>query len=253
MSGATLPRGLLVSVRSPEEANAALAGGADIIDVKEPSRGPLGCADPEVTAAILAVVAARTPVTLACGELADCPEQLAEQIAMHLEDICIRLVAGQPPPVAVKAGPGRLSPDRWRGAFERLRAALPPGTEAVAVAYADWERAGSARPDVILAAAAAAGGHSLLIDTSDKSGPGLFDAAGVEAIQAWVRQARLAGLRLALAGRLSSTEVEAAFRLGGEIIGVRSAVCTGGRHGRVDSQLVAKLAAAARGRPVAPP
>ena len=253
MNGATLPRGLLVSVRSPEEAMAALAGGAAIIDVKEPSRGPLGCADAEVTAAIPAVAATRTPVTLACGELADGPEQMAEQIAGHLEDVCVRLAAGQPPPVAVKAGPGRLSANCWSGAFQRLRAALPPGTEAVAVSYADWERAGSARPEVILAAVAEAGGHSLLIDTFDKSGPGLFDAVGVEVIAAWVGQAERAGLRLALAGRLSAAEVVEAFRLGGGIIGVRTAVCTGGLHGLVDGQLVAKLAAAAQAHLVAPP
>ena len=33
---------LLVSVRSRQEAAAALAGGADIIDIKEPSQGSLG-------------------------------------------------------------------------------------------------------------------------------------------------------------------------------------------------------------------
>ena len=33
---------LLVSVRSAEEAEIALAGGADVIDVKEPRRGALG-------------------------------------------------------------------------------------------------------------------------------------------------------------------------------------------------------------------
>ena len=34
--------GLLVSVRSAEEAEIALAGGANLIDIKEPSRGALG-------------------------------------------------------------------------------------------------------------------------------------------------------------------------------------------------------------------
>ena len=33
---------LLVSVRSADEVGAALAGGAEIVDVKEPSRGALG-------------------------------------------------------------------------------------------------------------------------------------------------------------------------------------------------------------------
>ena len=44
MSDAVCP-GLLVSVRSGAEAEAALAGGADLIDVKEPTRGALGRAD----------------------------------------------------------------------------------------------------------------------------------------------------------------------------------------------------------------
>ena len=39
--------GLLVSVRSAAEALSALAGGADVIDVKEPNRGSLGAADDE--------------------------------------------------------------------------------------------------------------------------------------------------------------------------------------------------------------
>ena len=37
--------GLLVSVRNALEAEFAARGGANIIDVKEPARGPLGCAD----------------------------------------------------------------------------------------------------------------------------------------------------------------------------------------------------------------
>ena len=43
---------LLVSVRSPEEAAAAMAGGANIIDVKEPTRGSLGMAGVDVIEAI---------------------------------------------------------------------------------------------------------------------------------------------------------------------------------------------------------
>ena len=63
--------GLLVSVRSAAEAVAALAGGADVIDVKEPDRGPLGAADPDTMAEIVCVVAGRVLVTAAAGELLD--------------------------------------------------------------------------------------------------------------------------------------------------------------------------------------
>lgn len=60
---------LLVSVRSAAEARAAVAGGADIIDVKDPSQGPLGMAATATMHDVARVVAARRPVSLALGEL----------------------------------------------------------------------------------------------------------------------------------------------------------------------------------------
>ena len=72
MNGSSrLPAGLLVSARSAAEAEEAVAGGAAIIDVKEPARGALGRADAAVAATIGRAVAGRTAWTVACGELAD--------------------------------------------------------------------------------------------------------------------------------------------------------------------------------------
>ena len=50
---------LLVSVRDATEAAAALHGGAGLIDVKEPARGPLGRADAATIAAVVQTVAGR--------------------------------------------------------------------------------------------------------------------------------------------------------------------------------------------------
>src|SRR5262245_59925297 len=68
-----IPPRLLVSVRSAAEAEAALAGGASLIDVKEPGRGSLGRPDNEIVAAVLRCVAGRRPVSAALGELMDRP------------------------------------------------------------------------------------------------------------------------------------------------------------------------------------
>src|SRR5690348_863907 len=62
---------LLVSVRSAAEAEAALEGGAHLIDVKEPRHGPLGRAGAESIAAVVRAVAGRRPVSAALGELGD--------------------------------------------------------------------------------------------------------------------------------------------------------------------------------------
>src|SRR5262245_15095651 len=64
---------LLVSVRSSAEAATALAAGADIIDVKEPTGGALGMADAQTIADVVATVAGRTPVSVALGEAVENP------------------------------------------------------------------------------------------------------------------------------------------------------------------------------------
>ena len=48
---------LLVSVRDAAEARLAVEAGVDLIDVKEPSAGPLGAAAAETLAEIAAAVA----------------------------------------------------------------------------------------------------------------------------------------------------------------------------------------------------
>ena len=55
--------GLLVSVRTADEVAAALDGGADLIDVKEPAKGPLAPAEAEVVAAVIDAVDGKVPVS----------------------------------------------------------------------------------------------------------------------------------------------------------------------------------------------
>jgi uncharacterized protein (UPF0264 family) len=231
----TVPGGLLVSVRSADEAAAAVAGGAAIIDVKEPARGPLGAADPEVAAAVAGVVGA-VPWTLACGELAVGPEE----VASHVRRVLAAGGPRRPAPVAVKAGPAGLGA-AWRPAFDRLVAGLPAGIAAVAVAYADHRRADAAEPADILRAAADAGASLALVDTFDKSGPGVVPLVGLPEIRCWQRLASALGLRLAVAGRLTVAEAAAVARLGVWVVGVRSAACGGLRTGRVEAGQVMHL------------
>src|SRR5207244_12998888 len=68
MSGTPNP-GLLVSGRSVVEAESALAGGAALIDIKEPAHGSLGRAHDAVIQAVVERVAGRRPVSAALGEL----------------------------------------------------------------------------------------------------------------------------------------------------------------------------------------
>jgi len=237
MTGSIWRRGLLVSVRDAGEAAVAAAAGAAIIDVKEPDRGPLGRADAATAAAILAAVADRAAVTLACDELVDG----TDAILAHLGDVLARLPLNAAGPVAVKAGPAGVAIDAWRDAFLRLADRLPAPIEPVAVAYADCWAVAAPPPESILEAAIAAGASTVLVDTCDKQGPGLFAVVPPERLRAWIDRAAAAGVALALAGRLSASEVRAAAGMGASICGVRSAACEGGRQGRISAPLVRRL------------
>jgi uncharacterized protein (UPF0264 family) len=242
-----LPGGLLVSVRSIDEAHEAIRGGAAIVDVKEPANGPLGRAEPNVAAAIGGAVGGGVPWTLACGELS----QGADQVVDHVRRVVDLGGEGVALPAAAKAGPAGLGLAAWRREHERLVASLPAGVEPVAVAYADWGLAAAPEPPAIIAAAAAAATATVLIDTFDKSGPGLVDLVGLAAIRSWHALAAPLGIRLAVAGRLRAGDVAVLARCGPVVIGVRSAACGGERAGRVDAGNVADLVGritAARGQ-----
>lgn len=244
MIGRSSARGLLVSVRDAWEALEALAGGAAVVDVKEPARGPLGRADAEVAAAIGRALEGRAPWTLACAELAT-----ADDVGVHLRRVLDRLGANGALPAAVKAGPSGLDLAGWQAAQCRLADALPDGIVAVAVAYADWERARAPAPERIIDGAAAMGARMVLIDTFDKSAGGLFGESpggprgrhSSAVVAGWIERARTAGLGVALAGRLQAGHLPLAAALGADVVAVRSAACVGGRMGRVDSARVREL------------
>ena len=62
---------LLVSVASAAEASAALAGGADVIDAKDPQAGALGAVSVDVLRDIHAAVAGAQPLSAALGDATD--------------------------------------------------------------------------------------------------------------------------------------------------------------------------------------
>jgi len=59
---------LLVSVRDVRDARAAVRGGADIVDAKDPRRGALGPVTPSTLARIRAAVPPGIPVSAALGD-----------------------------------------------------------------------------------------------------------------------------------------------------------------------------------------
>ncbi|HKG33501.1 MAG TPA: (5-formylfuran-3-yl)methyl phosphate synthase, partial [Gemmatimonadales bacterium] len=190
---------LLASVRSAKEVEAAVSGGADIIDAKEPSRGSLGAISPEVFAQIQARVPLNLEMSAALGDVAN---SLGVRTSIAALPVVSRLAR-----VYLKLGfSGVTSRRRLRTLLEVACAVAREATNGaariIAVAYADNRQAGSADPEIVWDAAAAAGAAGVLIDTFSKERGQLFDLIQAERLQNLVAQARQAGLLTALAGGL---------------------------------------------------
>lgn len=242
-------RGLLVSVRNADEVLAAIAGGAAIIDIKDPAAGSLGAATPAAVASVAAAVAGRAPWTVAAGELRD---ELSDRgrTLRWLRAIGERLAASDGPaiprPAAVKLGLAGMAahrPVEWRRAFHETMLALSAETATVAVAYADWRRVAAPDPRDVVAAAVEAGCGVFLIDTADKSHAPLLGACGADDLASWIAEARAAGMGVALAGRLAIDDIPLLRPLAPDVVALRSAVCSNGRFGPVDVALVRRAAA----------
>ena len=234
---------LLVSVRNAEEVGAALAGGADIIDAKEPARGALGPVDPEVLEAIAARIPPGVSLSVALG---DCTSPDAVRNAVH--DVRLR---ERETPTYLKIGfAGVPSEERIASIVALAVQAAGAGHGGrciVAVAYADHRAAGTPAPAEMLRAAVAGGTGGLLVDTWSKDGRGLLHHLTIAHLADLAREARRAGLQFALAGSLDAVSVAQVAQVA-DIVGVRGAACRGGRSGTVDAEQVAKLRRLTGGR-----
>jgi (5-formylfuran-3-yl)methyl phosphate synthase len=223
---------LLVSVTDAAEARLAVAGGVDIVDVKNPAEGSLGAPAPEVIERVREEVPAELPVSVALGDLPALPGTAA-----------LAAVG------AARSGAAYVKVGLWGASTEDdavavLRASLAGGVPVIAGAYADAERvdAHPLGPRSLVAAARRAGVAGCLLDTAVKDGRGLFEWLDAEALAALVAEAHGAGLVVALAGALRAEDLPAVRDTGADIAGVRSAACRDGRRtAPIDPDRIARL------------
>ncbi|GIW82488.1 MAG: hypothetical protein KatS3mg105_4295 [Gemmatales bacterium] len=215
---------LLVSVRQPGEVENAIVGGADVIDVKEPLRGSLGRADDEVIGEVVRQVAGRRRVSAALGELIDDLPMPSEELAF------------------VKWGLAGCAGMAWQDWLVKRAESLPASCRPVAVAYADWHRAGAPSPEAVYAFAQEHRWSVLLIDTWQKDGTSLLDWLDREYLTTYCQWCRAASIRIALAGSLGPRTMQELWGARPDWFAVRTAVCDrGDRVGWIRSQRVAEL------------
>jgi uncharacterized protein (UPF0264 family) len=207
---------LLVSVRTLDEALLAADAGVDLIDVKEPVRGPLGMADPNVLREIGQRLGQEHALSAACGELLD----------WHTLRTSYDNPADWSGYCFAKIGLAGCAENlRWREEWLAWRRSLPDWVEPVLVCYADGQRCNAPSYDDLLAFAGQVHVRMLLFDTWDKHGPGLcqlWQAADFLRVGQELQQARIS---FVLAGKLELAVIADLAQYGASYLGIRGAVC----------------------------
>ena len=225
---------LLVSVRDATEAHAALQGGADIIDAKEPANGPLAPVSAATLQSICASVPPGVPISVALGDAL--PAELDELVASVA-------FVGSRSAVYFKAAVASDLPDEAAGgiaaACRRLerRADRP---EFVVARYVD-QPGDADHLSRWVEVCADAGARGLLLDTSRKHGDGLFGSIEPKALAELGSRAAKRGIWLAIAGGVTTAHLEQIGVVQPDVLGVRGAVCEGGRKGVLSGARVAAL------------
>jgi uncharacterized protein (UPF0264 family) len=221
---------LLVSVTSAEEARRAVAGGADIVDVKDPRRGPLGAPSPRVVSEVVQAVGGDAPISVALGDEPALPSTAALADIAFVK-VGLRAVGSLADAVAMVSG---------------VRDTVGPSTAVIAASYADARalEPPAFAPAWLPALVERTRIAGALVDTFVKDGRGLYAWLSEAELAELVDLTRAAGGTFGVAGQLRLGELR---RVAADVVGVRSAVCRGGdRTSEVEAALVAAAVAEVR-------
>jgi uncharacterized protein (UPF0264 family) len=201
------------------------------VDAKEPDAGPLGPVSSSVLREIELALPPQVPLGVALGD-ARAPDELARM----LDRLAPPARAGGTFLKVGFAGVSRVegvSAVLRRGGRSRPRA-RPVGRGDCRVVRRLRSSAGPISRRHPGRRRRRPGAAGVLIDTWIKDGRGLLRHLSADALAAWVIRARRAGLLTALAGSLTADDLKVLRDIEPDVVGVRGAVCRGGRAGTID-------------------
>jgi len=226
---------LLVSPMNLEEARAAMAGGADILDVKNPKEGSLGANFPWAIREVAKLAEGRVPVSATIGDLEYKPGT-ASLAALGAA------VSGAD---YIKAGLlGVRTADQASDMLGSIVQAVKEcdiQKRVVASAYSDFGRVGSISPMLLADVANSSGADVIMVDTAIKDGKSTFEFMTEPELSEFISAGHRLGLEVAIAGTIGFQDLDLLNRVNPDIIGVRGIVCGGDRRNAIKPELVSKL------------
>lgn len=227
---------LLISPKDEEEALEAIAGGAEIIDVKNPSEGSLGANFPWVIRRIRELTPREIEVSAAIGDFPNKPGT-ASLAALGAA------VSG-----ANYVKVGLYSVNDYQGALYLAKQVVRsvkgynPQIKVVIAGYADAYKINSLDPSLIPQLTVESGADVAMVDTAVKDGMSLFDLWSWDKIENFVNEARKRNVLVALAGSIKKENLSLIRNLGVDVVGIRGAACEGSnRQGKITRERVQEL------------
>ncbi|MBI3528005.1 MAG: (5-formylfuran-3-yl)methyl phosphate synthase [Betaproteobacteria bacterium] len=219
---------MLASVRSLDEALIALEGGADLIDLKEPSRGALGALDHAAVRICVQAIGGRRPVSATIGDL---PTMDPQSMTAAVERMATTGVD------FIKIG--FFSHARIFDCANAL-SKLAKHARLVAVLFAD-----EAYDLTLIDVLADVGFAGAMLDTAHKTGKTLRDWRTGKELEEFVTRSRNCRLLTGLAGSLQREDVPQLLAIELDYLGFRGALCKDGDRGQIlDQEAFASIRAA---------
>jgi (5-formylfuran-3-yl)methyl phosphate synthase len=221
-----------------EEAQEAIAGGADIIDIKNPAEGALGANYPWVIRSIQQITPKNLKVSCTLGEVGNFPGSVS-LAAYGAASLCVDYI---------KVGlHGIKTVDEAVFLLQNVSRAAKecnPKIKVAVAGYADAEKIDAINPLLVPEIAHKSKVDVAMLDTLVKDGKNLFDHLTLRQLKEFVDLAHRFGLEAALAGSLRKQDLHKVYGLGADIVGLRGAACTNSNRvtGQITRELVAELA-----------
>ena len=215
------------------EAAEAIAGGADIIDVKNPQEGALGANFPWVIKRIREMAPKHIQVSCAVGEVPNLPGSIS-LAALGAASLGVDYIK-----VGLR---GLRTPKEVSYLLKNVNKAAKecnPKIKVVAVGYADADRIDSINPLLIPEIAFKTELDVAMIDTAIKDDKNIFTFLTAKQLEKFVDSAHNLGLEAALAGSLKKQDLLIVYSLGADVAGLRGAACT--NNDRVKGQITRNL------------
>ncbi len=220
---------LLVSVRSAEEAQIALAAKVDWVDLKDPDAGPLGAPTMNVAREVAHVLNGMDRRSVALGELRDLDFANGRALAELFPTLKVGLS---------KCASGTFP---WQERLRLLAQSVAGQAHVVPVLYADYQACDAPPPVAVLDYLRGSRSQFLLVDTFLKDGHTLLDHFNLDELAAIQHDAAILGATTVFAGSLNLENLAHLQSIRPKVIAVRGAVCAGDRRGAIKSEKILQL------------